>query len=250
MIVGGLVAGQASAGVLYLVADSAIPALPAPGVPEVTLDPTGVSFPSSINLYMYFQVPTNEKINGLAVDLVMDAPGHVVSTGAINVSNPFINPNTRWNAGKVNGTTGAASKLIDGMVLFAITENGINGTFGAADNTYKANSSSYRVAIVTVSAVGMAPGDTNVWITTNNGGGISYAEGEYFIGEDEFGDPIFGQWNNPATTGFGTVGDQVDPRTAGVAGALADAIIHVVPEPASLSLLALGGLALARRRRA
>lgn len=238
-------AGNTSAGVLYL---STSATNPNPGVPEIYLHPVGLGLPSSTTLYLWFQLSTNEKVNGLTVDLVMDSPGHVVSTGSVTVSNPIVSGNVRWNSGKINGTTGAGTKLIDNMRLFAITENGINGSFGSLDSTYRVGNS-YRVAQVTISALSMPLGSTNVWITTNDGGGISYAEGWHVIGTDpDSGDPVEIMWNNPDTTGFGTMFDPVEPRQVGVTGASPDAIIRVVPEPTAVSLLALGGLAMLRRR--
>lgn len=238
-------AGQASAGVLYL---STSATNPSPGVPEIYLHPFGLGLPSSTTLYLWFELTTNEMVTGLAVDLVMDHPGHVVSTGSVTVPNPVVYGDVRWNPGKDNGSTGQANKLISGTRLFALSENGVNGSFGALDSTYRAGNS-YRVAQVTVSALGMSFGHTNVWITTNTGGGISYANGQHVIGTDpDTGEPVYVMWDDPANTGFGSMFDPVNHRLVGITGATPDAIIRVIPEPTALSLLALGGLALRRRR--
>ncbi|MCC7408494.1 MAG: hypothetical protein IT442_10505 [Phycisphaeraceae bacterium] len=237
-----LLAGNTSAGVLYL---STSATNPSPGVPEIYLWIGGPLWEDSVNLYLWFQLAEDEKVNGLAVDLVCDWPGAVQVISPVTVPNPVVYGNSRWSPGKHDGTTGSPVKLIDAMRLFALSENGINGSFGSLDSTYRVGNS-YLVAQVTMAKTMLA--NARIWITTNDGGGISYDEGPRVIGIDpETEEPIFGVWHNPATTGFGTAGDQVDPRGSGITGRYPDAIFWA-PEPTAMCLLILGGLALLRRR--
>jgi len=81
-----------------------------------------------------------------------------------------------------------------------------------------------------ITVEGLALGSTDVFITTNAGGGVEYRYGGPYVNFG-YGDAAVEPWTGP-----------------GVASSLWDARIVVVPEPAAAGLLAVAALALLKRR--
>lgn len=235
-LVAAFVAGQTYAATMnwWLSEESAAPLSQGVHNPEITLNPG-----EEVTLTVW--VKTNgTKLNGATFNIATTVAG-VVNTvdGSINVYNPNVFGTDRWEAGFAPGTSvDNTGYIYQDPVLVAINANGIGTQVtDFADTTRDAGQAAYP--LLTLTLRGDAPGVTELFFEIA-GGGLSYAVGANAV---------------PTSETFATFGAGDDAIAAvgslNPAGRslLADATITVVPEPASLGLLALGALALVRRRR-
>lgn len=170
-----------------------------------------------------------------------------VSAASYNILNPTVDKAGtvfRWenSAATTSGTLGGGSTIVSGANAVAVSaangvKNGQTDTYSDGSDT---NNVAYLLAVLEVSAssVGVSELRFAVGAGKITGAGTS-APGSVHFGwtgaEGGSGDPL--------------VGDANGGSTVGATSAVADATITVVPEPVTLALLGLGGLALIRRRK-
>jgi hypothetical protein len=243
IIVAGLTAGQALGAQLFFTVGPVPDATTYSVVvdnPVVNLDPSGVLYPSSVEVHLWATgVVGVEKVVGLGIDILSATPG-VAAGGAPTVyDTPGILGRQKWEDGYSPGTP---DDLVQGTILPAVTTDALDWTDVVVtvlgyDPDYNMPAAAFHVLSFEVTPV--SAGTTEVFLTSNIKGGIVYG------GTPEAptsGDGTF-------LGNYGAFDDAVPTNTPGTASALADLTINVVvPEPASLALLALGGLALIRRR--
>lgn len=230
--VAALFAGVSSAEAARLFFSNVGPGLtPSVGNPTIT-----VTEGDTFQLHLWAELspsgPT-EIISGLGISVISTNTSVLEATAnSIPQVSYFGGAFNRWEPVASNPNTGVLGDLYTNANAVAILALGLGGTSVFADPTFDASTNSYYVGTTTILAT--AAGTTDIFIRTGRGT-ISFKTGN--------GGPfIF----------FGTGDDQVDPRTEGVQSQLPDAtiIVEPIPEPASLSLLALGALPMLRRRRA
>jgi len=258
LVVAGLAASQAHAtGYLYFATLNHHSGAITIGNPSLTMN-----VGDSATLYLWYSwgtpngTTTQNKVQGLGLDILSSNPAVLQGTNMVML-NPNVNPDdeleTRWNPPVGTGTLG---DLVTGINAVAIGSNPVDGTTGdqmpvnfANDETSQTNHNpgtntewnSVLVGSITFQAT--AAGTTD----------IKLAAGQSLI----VGNAVATSTGLP-NLGFGW-GDALLPVSvsgtqkyiaAGVVSTLADATVTVnaIPEPATLGLLALGGLALIRRR--
>jgi hypothetical protein len=189
----------------------------------------------TFQLHLWAELSAVEQISGLGIDILSSA-APVLQATAHNMPQVEALGGVfrRWELGATNPNPGVLGDLVTGINAVAVNSTGLGwGAASTFEPTYNAATSSYHVSTLTIQAT--AEGTTQIFIESNEKT-ISFK-------------PQAGQ--DPITSMFFGTGDaSVDPRTPGVRSALPDATITVIPEPASLSLLALGALPMLRRRRA
>lgn len=201
-----------------------------PGNPNLVLN-----VGDEVNLTIWVQ-PLTSQLLGATLNVATSSVG-VVNTvdGSIVDYNPGFAGNTRWNAEFIGGTADAQYLYKDNLYLAVGGPHGVGGFIADFfDPTRNATFAAYPLATLTVRAD--AVGVTELFFEVA-GGGLSYAgilDGTQVLAD-------FGDGDDPIIA--------VGSLNLGGRSALADATITVVPEPASLGLLALGALALVRRRR-
>jgi len=175
-------------------------------------------------LYLWADMGATEIINGLGIDIVASSPA-AVSASASVIENPNVVLGDRWNT-PVNSGTPGSPELVGGIAAISVNAVGLSGNpqLQGFDPTYDAGSGFYLVGHVDYTYNG---GQTDVFIETN-ATTISYQAGGPMIG-------------------FGSGDAQVDPRVQGVRSVAFDA--RIVPEPMTMSLLAMGGIAVLLRKR-
>lgn len=227
-VVAALVAGQAFAQPLFYLSESNPgDGTNAAGNPDITLN---VGETTTVTLWAETD---GTSIIGVDLDILNSILGVASAVpGSLVLYNPGPLPvigNKRWNDGSVAGVEG---QLLTGTLLAAI--GGPNGIGSGGADFFDPTIENGAYPILSFDIQGDAVGATDVFMTIS-GGGMAYAGvdgAETFIN--------FGTGDN-AIAAVGSV----NPNGQ---SAVADATITVIPEPASLSLLALGALALVRRR--
>jgi hypothetical protein len=241
LLVAGLSAGQVFGATLYL-STLGLGEGATPGNASLTLN-----VGDSATLYLWADLTVAEACNGLGLDVLSSDPAVVEGTSSV-IENPAVFgaavPNfLRWNPPIAHGTPGDLVTGINAVAVgfdpvSGIQGNQLSGAFSGTDPTYNAGSG-FLVGTFTLDAT--AAGVTEIKLAAND----SLITGT-MIGTDVAPLLHFG-------TGDAVVPTSVDQDNqyfvaAGATSTLADATIEVIPEPATLSLLALGGLALIRRR--
>ncbi|MCC7406733.1 MAG: PEP-CTERM sorting domain-containing protein [Phycisphaeraceae bacterium] len=189
--------------------------------PTVTLAPG-----ETAHLYLWAYVGYNEYIQGMGIDILSSTPGIAVAN-QVQVDHFPWNPQSAWpTAGNL-----ATGFDLDGAVPYLGLPGSNPGWHEGYVQIPEAILGLWNVAEFTVE--GLAPGTTNVFITSNQGGGITYRA--------PYGGPL---------TNLGWGDAAVDTTLGpGIASTLADATIVVTPEPATVGLMSLAGaLVLVRRR--
>ncbi len=226
-LVAAFVAGQAFAQTTmnFWLSEEGVGALTAgPSNPDITLN-----VGETATLTLWVKTNGGSMIGGSFGIAATDAA--ILTTNSVTSHNPLTFGVARWNAGFLPGTPGEA---VTNVLYVAL--GGPNGVGSLAtqfgDATYNAAQGAYPLLTFEVQAD--AVGVTELFIEIE-GGGMVYAGVD---GEDTL-----------ATFGAGDAAiSAVGSINPGGRSLLADATITVIPEPASLSLLALGALALVRRR--
>jgi hypothetical protein len=235
LIVAGLTAGQAlGAQLFFTVGPIANPATDVIAVDNPSIELANVG--DTAEVHMWVKGTVAEKVVGIGMSILNDTPGVAVAqVGSLTIHDAGILASIfRWEPGS---SPGVEDELVQDIVLAAVSGPiGLDWAYPFVplyDTEYNAAASSFLVYSFVVEATG--PGTTGVYLTSTDAGGVVYADGKA---------PAEGQgW---AYLGAGD--DMVYTSVPGTASALADLTITVLPEPASLALLALGGLALIRRR--
>ena len=201
------------------------------GNPEITLDPTGVSFPSSDSLYLWIRPDGSQILIGAGLDVETDETAEVEGT-ASTVYNPLIGSgpfaNYRWNTPVGHGTVG---DVVTDMVGVAVDTFGIDAAMADYDPTYDANADAFLYAKIDVECTAL--GTADLWIVVNS------KRVAPKVGSSPDVDIIFGA--SETTTLHGN--DEY------VRSVVRDARIIQIPEPVTMGLLVLGGLGLLIRRR-
>jgi hypothetical protein len=200
-----------------------------PSVPNLTID-----LGEEVTLTIWVQTQGAHLIGGTFS--VAKTNADVVNTvdGSILAYDPVTFGQPRWNAGFFPGTSTAANVYHEPIFVAVGGPNGVGTQITEfADTTYAAAFGAYPLASFTIR--GDQIGTTDLFFEVA-GGGMAYSNTDP---EDTLA--VFGAGND-AINAHGNI-------NLGGRSALADATITVVPEPASLGLLALGALALVRRRR-
>lgn len=230
-LVAALVAGQTFAATMnFWLSEEGVGALTAgPSNPDITLN-----VGETATLTLWVATPGGASLIGGSFGIAATDPA-ILTTNSVSSYNPTVLGQPRWNAGFLPGTAGEA---VTNVLYVAL--GGPNGVGSAltelaqplGDPTYNAAQDAF--ALLTFEVQADAVGVTELFLELE-GGGMVYA------GVDGA--------NTLATFGAGDDAIvAVGSLNPGGRSLLADATITVVPEPASLSLLALGALALVRRR--
>jgi len=255
MVAAGLMAGQAmGAGVVFYLSDVPLGAgVPTPINPQITLELYPPEGPESVTWYLWAQFSSGTS-TCIGMDYAETNAG-VVTVDAVSVWNGIINPLTmdpedpttamyRWNGSNVTtgdlGGYAAVGGFNDpqGVNAAGLTSaQRLNG-----DPTWRgATPYQWYVGEVTFTAAQL--GETDIFLTINDTLMIGNTT---LIGTNLAPNIRFGA--GEANSSPVSVDGATYYVASGVTGAVADAHITVIPEPGSLALLALGGLALIRRR--
>jgi hypothetical protein len=236
LIVAGLTAGQALGAQLFFTTGPIVNPMTdviTVGNPVIVLDPGETE-----EVHLWAKGTTAEKIVGIGMDILNDTPGVAVAqVGSLHVHDAGLGmpPNLiyRWEPGYDAGTE---DELVQDIVLPGVQTIGLDWAypFLAFDTEYNAAASAFLVYSFVVECISPNT-STEVYLTSNDAGGVVYSAGR---------EPPEGQ--GMAYLGDGD--DAVDTNIPGTHSLLPDLTIIQTPEPASLALLALGGLALIRRR--
>lgn len=193
--------------------------------PPTQVNPTITLAPGeTVQLYLWASVGYNEYVDGMGINVLCATPNVARATQVV-VSQSMWDPGSQWPT---------PGQLATGFDL--IGQSTYTGLPGGNPQWYsvwipEAILGLWNVAELTVE--GLAPGTTSVFITSNQGGGITY--------RSTYGGPLTNLgWGDAA------VNTTLGP---GIASALADATIVVTPEPATVGLMSVAGVLMLARRR-
>lgn len=253
LIVVGLLGAQAMAAVTFYL--SPVPlngGTPTPTNPSATLN-----IGESVTWYLWAQTAAGTS-TAIGIDFVETSPS-VVDATDVTMWNGIINPNEdpgdpeipendwaiyRWNG--TNVTTGALGgmKGVGGLNDPAgVNAAGFTTTKRTAGDPTWRGSSPYQWYLGSVTFTAAAVGQTNIFLTVNS---LLIAGNTTLLGTVASPNTRFGA-DEANSAPVSTDGSTYYIAT-GVTGQIADATITVVPEPATIGLLALGCLSLLRRR--
>lgn len=255
MLVAGLMVSQAMGAATIYLSTSPLPAVgqpgPLPSNPQITLE---VGQTATLNVWAQLATATSTVL-GLNF---AETNGAVINVDSVNVWNgavgSYTDPETgewaydywRWNgADTTTGAVGGFSAVgkFDDRDSGGVAAVGLSSTYASTDPTKRTPTpNKFWVGSFTFTAT--QAGETDIFLEVNH---LLILGNAGFIGTPAA--PVLLLGANDTTPVATSVDDKGVNYIAEFARSLLpDAHITVTPEPASLALLALGGLALLRRR--
>lgn len=206
---------------------------PLPAVEPVVSNPVIDLAPGqSTTLYVWIKpggTTADERWTGMSLTTEASTPNVVSASGSVVYQAANEDGDARWNLPINSGALVAGGLVRDTNAVAVGGPYGIRlGTISATDSLRVGTSFLYQAITLTA---GQNVGSTNVFIK---------------VGDKTLSNAI----NADSPVFFGAGDASVSGKIVGAVSTLPDATINVIPEPASLSLLALGALPMLRRRRA